>query len=86
MFRYFTIRNFTISKYRSFYIWSFQILIPSRHGAFRTTSRRFDYTSSFAPTRAQCRVDKLRTSSHIIVRRLCTTYTNSLTRYQEMID
>ena len=26
MFRYFDIRNFEIPEYRSFYIWSFQIL------------------------------------------------------------
>ena len=28
MFRYFNIRNFEISEYRSFYIWLFQILYP----------------------------------------------------------
>ena len=28
MFRYFNIRNFKIPKYRSSYIWSFQILYP----------------------------------------------------------
>ena len=29
IFRYFNIRNFEISKYRSFYISSFQILTPA---------------------------------------------------------
>ena len=30
IFRYFNIRNFKISKSRSFYIWSFDILYPTR--------------------------------------------------------
>ena len=29
MFRSFTIRNFGIQKYQSFYIWAFQILTPT---------------------------------------------------------
>ena len=28
--RYFNIRDFEISKYRPFYIWSFQMLTPTR--------------------------------------------------------
>ena len=30
IFRYFNIRIFEIPKYRSFYIWSFQILYPTQ--------------------------------------------------------
>ena len=30
MFRYFNIRSFEIPEYRSFYIWSFYILYPTR--------------------------------------------------------
>ena len=30
IFRYFNIRNFKIPKYRSFYIWQFQIFCPTR--------------------------------------------------------
>ena len=32
MFRYFNIRNFEILEYRSFYIWSFEILYPTQFG------------------------------------------------------
>ena len=36
MFRYSNIRSFDISKYRSFYISSFQILTPTPWGTMKT--------------------------------------------------
>ena len=41
IFLYFNIRNIKISKYRSFYISSFQILTPALHYATREESNWF---------------------------------------------